>query len=341
MERDFPLSSPTGACLTDSFGRQIRYLRLSVTDRCNLRCRYCMCGEVKFLPKAEVLTLEEMLRISAAFIRLGVVKLRITGGEPLARPGVVGLIGQLGAYLGAGGLEELTLTTNGTLLGRHARELRAAGVRRINVSLDTLDPERFRAITGRDGLEQVMAGIEIARALGMAIRVNVVAQAGVNEDEFDRLLQWCGDHDCDMALIEMMPMGGAASSAPGSVLLLDTVRSRLERRWTLQPLDEHSAGPAVYARVAETGRRVGFITPMSHGFCQQCNRVRLTCVGRLVLCLGQEQGTDLRDVLRAGASDAELETAIATAVLGKPLQHHFATPGEDGHAAAPMWQMGG
>ncbi|MBV8646110.1 GTP 3',8-cyclase MoaA [Paludibacterium sp.] len=326
------------AGLTDAFGRRIRYLRLSVTDRCNLRCRYCMGGDVTFLPKREILTLEEMLRVSEVFVRLGVVKVRVTGGEPLARPGVVGLIERLGALLDGGGLEELTLTTNGILLARHASALQAAGVRRVNVSLDTLDASRFQAITGHDGLAQVLAGIEAVRALGIAVRLNTVVQGGVNDDELDRLVAWSGGHGCDMALIECMPMKGAAA---GPALLLDAVRDRLAERWTLQPLSERSTGPADYCRVVETGQRLGFIAPMSHGFCPRCNRVRLTCSGRLVLCLGQDHGVDLRPALREQTSDAALEDAIRAAIASKPPRHHFAASGQTAETAAPMWQMGG
>lgn len=338
MERDFPHAARERAPLRDAFGRRISYLRLSVTDRCNLRCRYCMGDAVKFLPKADVLTLEELQRISEAFVRLGVSKLRITGGEPLARPGVLRLIERLGTWLGQG-LDELTLTTNGTLLERNALALRAAGVRRVNVSLDTLDAGRFQALTGHDQLDSVLAGIRAARGVGLHVRLNAVAQTGVNEDEFDRLLRWCGEYGCDLALIELMPLGGGASAGPS--LSLDGVRRRLEQRWTLQPLDSGDAGPATYARVAETGMRIGFISPLSHAFCRQCNRVRLTCIGRLVLCLGQGEGLDLRALLRRGAPDAELEGAILRAVEDKPLQHHFASRPAAERPVTPMWQMGG
>jgi len=339
MDRDFPPPACAPVPLTDAFGRHIRYLRLSVTDRCNLRCRYCMCDDVEFLPKAEVLTLEELLRVCEAFIRLGVGKLRVTGGEPLARPGIISLIDRLGAFLGGGGLDELTLTTNGTLLARHALDLCAAGVRRINVSLDTLDRERFRAITGQDSLHKVLDGIDAARRLGMAVRINTVAQAGVNDDEFDRLVQWCGDQGCDLALIELMPLGGGAMAGPP--LLLDTVRRQLEAHWTLQPLAANGSGPAVYARIGETGQRIGFISPLSHGFCRQCNRVRLTCVGRLVLCLGQEDSVDLRDILRSGLPDGALEAEIVRAVAGKPLEHHFVSTPSAVRTLTPMWRAGG
>ena len=326
--------------LTDAVGRVISYLRLSVTDRCNLRCFYCMCDEVKFLPKAEVLTLEEIERLSAVFIGLGISKLRLTGGEPLARPGVVDLIARLGRHLQSGALQELTLTTNGTLLSRYAQSLTDAGVKRVNVSLDTLSPSTFHAITGHDGLHQVLAGIDAARAAGLAVRINTVAMAGVNEDEFDRLLSWCGAQGCDMALIELMPMG-AARHTRNNALLLDTVRQRLEQHWHLTPLAQTGSGPAQYMLVAETGRRLGFITPMSHGFCHSCNRVRLTCIGDLMLCLGHEGGVDLRRLLRQGGADSENAVAIVAALRDKPRTQHF-TQGDALPLPSPkMWQMGG
>lgn len=340
MEREcLPLERPLPS-LTDSFGRVISYLRLSVTDRCNLRCYYCMCKDVKFLPKAEVLSLEEMERLCSAFVRLGVRKLRLTGGEPLVRPGVVGLLTRLGHHLKTGALDELTLTTNGTLLEKYAADLAAAGVSRVNVSLDTLDPITFRQITGHGGLEQVLAGIDAARNVGIGVRINTVALGGINDRDFDRLLAWSGEHDCDMALIEMMPMGGSAASSQPP-LLLDEVRRRLDQNWTLEPVSSNSSGPAVYARVAETGRRIGFITPMSHGFCQSCNRVRLTCIGTLMLCLGQDSGIDLRGVLRQADTDQAIDAAILAAIAQKPQTHHFALASAAPDSIPHMWQMGG
>jgi len=263
-------------------------------------------------------------------------KLRLTGGEPLARPGVMGLIERLGARALSGEFDELTLTTNGTLLAGRAEALCAAGVRRINVSLDTLDALTFRRITGHDGLGEVLAGIDAARAAHLAVRVNVVAMSGINDAEFDKLIRWCGDHDCDLALIEVMPVGLAATH----YLPLDVARQHLARRWHLTPLDDASGGPARYWRVEETGCRVGFITPMSHAFCVGCNRVRVTCSGRLVPCLGEPDGVDLRQPLRASKSDAALERTIAAAVAGKPASHHFLDPRFRAYAY-PMWQVGG
>lgn len=321
--------------LVDSFGRNISYLRLSLTDRCNLRCFYCMQKRVTFVPKSEVLSLEELERVAAAFIRLGVRKLRLTGGEPLVRPGVMQLVERLGRWVDSGDLDELTLTTNGTRLTRYAPGLAAAGMRRINVSLDTLDEGNFRRITGHEGLSSVLAGIDAARAAGLAVRVNMVAMASVNDDEFDRMIRWCGDHDCDLALIEVMPLGMVAEN----YLPLTTVRQALERHWTLTPLDDFTGGPGRYCRVEETGSRVAFIAPMSHKFCEGCNRVRLTCTGRLVPCLGQREGSDLRSLLRGDGSDDELERGILAAVARKPAGHDFDArrPVE----VRPMWHMGG
>ncbi len=327
--------------LTDAFGREITYLRLSVTDRCNLRCQYCMGKDVKFLPKADVLSLEEMERLCAAFIRLGVRKLRLTGGEPLLRPGVMSLIDRLGARVTTGELDELTLTTNGTLLARHAAELAAAGVRRVNVSLDTLSEVVFRRITQREGLADVLDGIIAARAAGLAVRVNVVALAGINDAEFDNLICWCGEHGCDLALIEMMPLGGLRSE---QYLPLDLVHHLLAKHWTLTPsgteVGQKAGGPCGYWNIAETGCRIGFITPMSHGFCTACNRVRVTCTGRLVPCMAQQGDIDLRDALRGSAAHERLEAAIVAAINTKPAGHHFNVGGASG-GAQRMWQLGG
>ena len=328
--------------LRDAFGREITYLRLSVTDRCNLRCQYCMGREVKFLPKAEVLTLEEMERLCAAFIALGVRKVRLTGGEPLLRHGVMTLVERLGARLGrgaAGQLDELTLTTNGTQLASLAPQLAAAGVRRVNVSLDTLDEMNFARITQRRGVADVIAGVDAARAAGLAVRINVVAMAGVNDGEFDALLAWCGEHGCDLAFIELMPLGGQKTAAD---LPLDRVRERLAQRWTLAPLvrEAGAGGPCRYWQVAETGRRVGFITPLSDGFCSACNRVRVTCTGRLVPCMAQAGEIDLRAALRGSESDDELLAAIVEAIRAKPEGHSFNSATT--HVAAQrMWQLGG
>lgn len=326
--------------LCDGLGRAITYLRVSLTDRCNLRCFYCMGKDVKFVPKAEVLSLEEMDRLCAAFIRLGVRKLRLTGGEPLVRHGVMNLIERLGARVANGELDELTLTSNGTLLAKHAPALAAAGVRRVNVSLDTLDAATFSQITQRAGLAEVLGGIDAARSAGLAVRVNAVALAGINDAGFDSLIRWCGEHGCDLALIERMPLGGMPAA---HYLSLDAVRHELARRWTLTPADGDgggSGGPCRYWNVLETGRRVGFITPLSHGFCSDCNRVRVTCTGALVLCMAQPGGIDLRAVLRGGATDEGLEAAIAAAVKDKPAGHQFDLREALG-ASQRMWQLGG
>ena len=308
--------------MIDPFGRSITYLRVSVTDRCDLRCVYCMAEEMTFLPKRELLTLEELDRICAAFVRLGTNKIRITGGEPLVRRDVMRLFQSLGARLGHG-LNELVVTTNGTQLAKHAATLYEAGVRRINVSLDTLDPQKFHAITRRGLIEPTLAGIFAAKEAGLAIKINTVAMKDVNEDEFDGLLAWCGDHGFDLCLIETMPMGDISGDRTDQYLPLSIVRSRLRRRWALEETDYRTGGPARYFNVAETGRRVGFITPMTHNFCESCNRVRLTCTGTLYMCLGQNDDADLRSVLRSGASDAELDDAIREAISRKPKGHDF------------------
>ena len=329
------------APLIDPFGRTINYLRFSVTDRCNLRCFYCMGGDVKFLPRSEVLTLEEMERLCAAFIRLGVRKLRLTGGEPLARHGIMTLVERLGKRLATGELDELTVTTNGTLLASYAADLAAAGVRRINVSLDTLDETRFREITGRSGLDQVLAGIDAAREAGMAVRINTVALAGINDDQYDRMLTWCGAHGCDMALIELMPLSGSGLQNSLNYLSLETVRAQLASRWTLEREYPAHGGPAEYMKVAETGRRVGFIAPISHDFCNNCNRVRLTCTGSLVLCLAREHGIDLRRILREDDSDEYLDAMISVAVTLKPQRHSLAAGAAVYPLTQRMWQVGG
>jgi cyclic pyranopterin phosphate synthase len=309
--------------MIDPFGRSITYLRVSVTDRCDLRCVYCMSEEMHFLPKRDLLSLEELDRICAAFIRLGTGKIRLTGGEPLVRRDVMTLFQRLGGRLGAGGLQELTVTTNGTQLAKHAETLYGAGVRRINVSLDTLDPAKFTAITRWGKIEQVLEGIFAAKAAGLAIKINAVAMQDVNEGEFDDMIAWCGEHGFDLCLIETMPMGDIEGDRTAQYLPLSMVRARLRRRWTLEDTDYKTGGPARYFNVAETGRRVGFITPMTHNFCESCNRVRLTCTGMLYMCLGQNDDADLRAVLRSGASDAELDAAIQEAIARKPKGHDF------------------
>lgn len=308
--------------MIDPFGRRITYLRVSVTDRCDLRCVYCMAENMTFLPKADLLTLEELDRACAAFIRLGVKKIRLTGGEPLVRRDVMRLFASLGARLG-NGLDELTVTTNGTQLARYAGELGSFGIKRINVSLDTLQPEKFAAITRWGRIEKVLDGIAAARAAGLAVRINTVALKGVNEDEFERLIEWCGEQGFDLCLIETMPMGEIGADRVEQYLPLSLVRARLKRRFTLTETDYRTGGPARYYNVAETGRRLAFITPMTHNFCESCNRVRLTCTGTLYMCLGQDDQANLRRPLRASADDALLEAAIHEAIARKPKGHDF------------------
>jgi GTP 3',8-cyclase len=308
--------------MIDPFGRKITYLRVSVTDRCDLRCVYCMAEDMSFLPKRDLLTLEELDRLCSAFIRLGTNKIRITGGEPLVRRDVVRLFGSLGAKLGSG-LNEVTLTTNGTQLVRHAETLAAAGVKRINVSLDTLDPVRFTQLTRWGKIEPTLDGIFAAKAAGLAIKINAVAMKGVNEEEFDAMIAWAGEHGFDLCLIETMPMGEITGARTDQYLPLSVVRARLRRTWTLEDTSYRTGGPARYFDIKETGRRIGFITPMTHNFCESCNRVRLTCTGTLYMCLGQEDSADFRSVLRDGASDSELDDAIREAISRKPKGHDF------------------
>ncbi|NKE46778.1 GTP 3',8-cyclase MoaA [Roseomonas frigidaquae] len=310
--------------MIDPFGRKVSYLRVSVTDRCDLRCVYCMAEDMTFLPKAEVLSLEELDRLCGAFIKLGVDRIRLTGGEPLVRKNVISLFRSLGARLGAGGLRELTTTTNGTQLVRMAGDLHDAGVRRINVSLDTLDPGTFAAITRWGKLEPTLDGIFAAKAAGLAVKINAVAMKGVNEDEFDRMIAWCGEHGFDLCLIETMPLGEITGDRNDQYLPLSGVRSRLRQNWTLDDTDYTTGGPARYYTVRETGRRIGFITPLTHNFCESCNRVRVTCTGTLFMCLGQDDAADLRRPLRDETLDAGgLEQAILEAISRKPKGHDF------------------
>ena len=310
--------------LIDPFARHVTYLRVSVTDRCDLRCVYCMAEDMTFLPKADVLSLEELDRLCTSFVALGVRKLRLTGGEPLVRRNIMWLVRRLARHLDSGALEELTLTTNGTQLERHAAELADAGVRRINVSLDTLNPELFRSITRWGDLDRVLTGIAAARSAGIQVKINAVALRGVNEHEFDRMIAWCGERGFDLTLIEVMPMGEIGEQRLDQYLPLSLVRARLAERWTLTDSDHHSGGPARYVDIAETGRRLGFITPLTHNFCESCNRVRLTCTGTLFMCLGQEDAADLRTPLRlAGDDDSALVAAIRQAISAKPKGHDF------------------
>jgi cyclic pyranopterin phosphate synthase len=308
--------------MLDRFGRAITYLRISVTDRCDFRCVYCMAEDMVFVPKKDLLSLEELHRLGAAFIRLGVTKLRLTGGEPLVRRDVMWLIRSLGQYLGHG-LEELTLTTNGSQLGRHAQALAGAGVKRINVSIDTLDPDKFAAITRWGKLPPVLDGVMAAKAAGLKIKINMVALRGTNEDEFDRMIEFCGKHQFDLCLIEIMPMGETGADRMAQYLPLSMVRARLDRHWTLRPSTYVTGGPARYMDIAETGQRLGFITPLTHNFCENCNRVRLTCTGTLYMCLGQEDAADLRTPLRRASADGDVEAAILEAIARKPKGHDF------------------
>jgi len=309
--------------MIDPFGRTITYLRLSVTDRCDFRCVYCMAEDMTFLPKSEVLSLEELDRLSSAFVGLGVRKLRLTGGEPLVRRNIMSLIKSLSRHLESGSLNELTLTTNGSQLARYAADLAACGIKRINVSVDTLDPAKFEAITRWGKLDKVLAGLEAAKRAGLAIKINAVALKGVNEDELDRLVAWCGAEGFDLTLIETMPMGEITGDRTDQYLPLSLVRRRLRERWTLTDIDYTTGGPARYVRVEETGRRLGFITPLTHNFCESCNRVRLTCTGTLYMCLGQNDAADLRTPLRASDGDGPLIAAIEEAIGRKPKGHDF------------------
>jgi cyclic pyranopterin phosphate synthase len=309
--------------MTDPFGRTISYLRVSVTDRCDLRCFYCMAEDMTFLPKADLLTLEELDRLCSAFIAKGVRKLRLTGGEPLVRRNVMSLVRSLSRHLKSDALHELTMTTNGTQLARFAAELADCGMRRINVSLDTLDPVKFRAITRWGEIDKVLAGIEAARAAGLAVKINAVALKNLNEDEIPSLLEWAHGKGMALTLIEVMPMGEIGEGRIDQYVPLSLVRARLAQHYTLTDLDETSGGPARYVRVGETGGKLGFITPMTHNFCESCNRVRLTCTGTLFMCLGQEDAADLRAPLRLSESDEPLDMAIAEAISRKPKGHDF------------------
>ena len=311
--------------LVDSFGRHISYVRISVTDRCDFRCVYCMAENMVFLPKKDLLTLEELERLAEAFIATGVRKIRLTGGEPLVRRDVMSLIRALGGKLGdtPGTLGELTVTTNGSQLERFAPDLHAAGVRRINVSLDTLEPGRFEAITRWGKYEKVMAGIQAAKEAGLHVKINAVALKGVNEDEYDRMIAWCGAEGFDLTLIETMPLGEIEEDRTDQYLPLSLVRARLEQRWTLTDLPDRTGGPARYVRIEETGGRLGFITPMTHNFCESCNRVRVTCTGTMYMCLGQEDAIDLRAPLRASEDNGLLLDAIRQGIDRKPKGHDF------------------
>ena len=320
MDLGFPLAASP---LVDPFGRAITYLLVSVTDRCDLRCVYCMAENMTFLPKRDLLTLEELDRLCSAFIAKGVKKLRLTGGEPLVRRGIMTLFASLSRHLASGALNELTLTTNGSQLSKYAGELAQYGVKRINVSLDTLDPDKFRAITRWGELEPVLDGIAAARAAGMAVKINAVALKGVNEYELADLVAWAHGRGIDLTLIEVMPLGEIGAGRLDQYLPLSMVRARLSERYTLEDIDYRTGGPARYVRVKETGGRLGIITPLTHNFCESCNRVRVTCTGTLYMCLGQEDAADLSAPMRASESDDALHAAIEEAISRKPKGHDF------------------
>lgn len=309
--------------MIDPFGRHVSYLRVSVTDRCDFRCVYCMAEDMTFLPKKDVLSLEELERLCTAFVRKGVRKLRLTGGEPLVRRNIMSLIRNLGKLLDTGALDELTLTTNGSQLHKYADELVDAGVKRINVSVDTLDAEKFRDATRWGRLEQVMGGLAAAKKAGLKVKINAVALKHLNATEFDDMIKWCGDNAFDLTLIETMPLGEIGEDRVDQYLPLSQVRADLEQRWTLTDIPYRTGGPARYTQIEETGQMLGFITPLTHNFCESCNRVRLTCTGTLYMCLGQDDAADLRAPLRASQDDTLLDAAIDEAIGRKPKGHDF------------------
>ncbi len=315
--------TPAGGAMMDPFGRQVTYLRVSVTDRCDFRCVYCMSENMTFVPRADLLTLEELDRLCSAFIAKGVRRLRLTGGEPLVRKNIMWLFQALSRHLESGALEEITVTTNGSQLGKYASELAACGVRRINVSLDTRDPAKFREITRWGDFGKVVDGIRTAQAAGLKIKVNMVALKGVNEGEIEDMLRWCHGEGMDMTLIETMPLGDIEGDRTDQYLPLSVVRARLMDRLTLEDIPYRTGGPARYVQVRETGGRLGFITPLTHNFCESCNRVRITCTGTLFMCLGQNDAADLRAPLRASPSDDLVSAAIDEAIARKPKGHDF------------------
>ena len=309
--------------MIDPFGRHVTYLRLSVTDRCDFRCTYCMSENMTFLPKREVLSLEELDRLCSAFIAKGVRKIRMTGGEPLVRKDIMTLFGSLSRHIDSGALDEMTVTTNGSQLTRFAGQLRDCGVRRVNVSLDTLNADKFREITRWGQLEKVLQGIDAAQAAGLRVKINTVALRGFNDDELIDLIEWAHGRDMDLTLIEAMPMGEIGESRLNTYLPLSEVRDGLSQRYSLEDLPLRTGGPARYVAVKETGGQLGFITPLTHNFCESCNRVRVTCTGTLFMCLGQDDATDLRAPLRQSESDEPLHRAIDEAIGRKPKGHDF------------------
>jgi cyclic pyranopterin phosphate synthase len=321
LQLDRPAGHP--APLIDPFARAITYLRVSVTDRCDFRCVYCMSEHMSFLPKADLLTLEELDRLCSAFVAKGVRKLRLTGGEPLVRRGIMTLFASLSRHLGTGALDELTVTTNGSQLAKYATELKSCGVERVNVSLDTLDPDKFRAITRWGELPQVLRGIDAAQAAGLKVKINAVALKGVNDEELSDLVAWAHGRGMELTVIEVMPLGDIGEERLAQYLPLSLVRAKLAERYTLEDIDYKTGGPARYVRVAETGGRLGFITPMTHNFCESCNRVRVTCTGKMYMCLGQEDEADLCAPLRASEADERLKQAILEGISRKPKGHDF------------------
>jgi GTP 3',8-cyclase len=332
------------APLIDPFARPITYLRVSVTDRCDFRCVYCMSENMTFLPKKDLLTLEELDRMCSTFVGLGVQKLRITGGEPLVRKDILTFFRRMTRHLDAGHLKELTLTTNGSQLRKYADDLAACGIKRINVSLDTLDDKKFADITRWGRLPQVLDGIDAAQAAGLRVKINAVALKGFNEDELLRITEWCASRDMDLTWIEVMPMGDLGNEDRlDQYWPLSDMRKRLAEHYTLTELAERTGGPARYVRLEETGQKIGFITPLTHNFCESCNRVRLTCTGELYMCLGQEDMADLRAPLRASSDNALLEDAIRAAITRKPKGHDFDYSRQrvDGQVSRHMSHTGG
>jgi cyclic pyranopterin phosphate synthase len=309
--------------MIDPFDRVVDYIRVSVTDRCDFRCVYCMAENMTFLPKKDLLTLEELDRLCSAFVDLGVKKIRLTGGEPLVRRNIMSLFRSLGRHLETGALRELTVTTNGSQLDRFATELVDAGVRRVNVSIDTLDKEKFEQITRWGKYDKVMAGVQAAKAAGLAIKINAVALKGVNDSEFDDMIRWCGEEGFDLTLIETMPLGEIDGDRNEQYLPLSKVRADLEQRWDLTDLPDRTGGPARYVRIEQTGGRLGFITPLTHNFCESCNRVRVTCTGKMYMCLGQEDEADLCGPLRASEGNDLVKQAIIEGISRKPKGHDF------------------
>ena len=320
---DVPSGSVDRGPLVDPYGRHINYLRVSVTDRCDFRCVYCMSETMQFLPRRDLLTLEELDRLCSAFVARGTKRIRLTGGEPLVRRDLMALVRGLSRHLASGDLHELTLTTNGSQLQRYAADLAAAGVRRVNVSIDSLDPDRFRAITRRGELDVVLRGLDAAQAAGLKVKINTVALKGVNEAEIPRMIEWAHGRGMDLTLIEVMPLGEIGEHRIDQYLPLSQLRGDLAGRWRLTDLALKTGGPARYVKVEETGGRLGFITPMTHNFCESCNRVRVTCTGTLYMCLGQDDAADLRSALRASPRDDLLDEAITHAIARKPKGHDF------------------